>query len=929
MKYTKAQNKAINCVDRNLQIIACAGSGKTQVIAARIIELLRINDVHPRNIIAFTFTDKAAAELKDRIATLVHDAFGSVNGLAEMYVGTIHGWCLEFLQGELFEYLKYSVIDDVQCRLLVQRNSRKSGLKEVDLIAGPSQGQKLSRRGQDVKVFMEAMNVAREDHINTSRVQKEFVTAQDAYSNLLDEHHYLDYSGLLVYAAEALLDKADPARLQAQESIASRLKYLVVDEYQDVNPIQETIVRCLHELGANVCVVGDDDQTIYQWRGSEVKNILNFRNRYDDVESATLAENFRSSSGVVDSARPIAERNNPNRLPKSMVAAGHQKYERGDVLALTFDDPQGEAEWMADRILEMLGIPFVDEPGDSPRGLSWMDCAVLLRTVRKSADPIVEAFRRRGIPFVIGGFGNLFDAPEVQAAAISFKYMVQEAGEADVRQAWKNADLGLNKKDLDKGVEVLNSARQFQKTDRWAAYNIQRTYLDFLEAVGLREEQIPPTRQGAARGEVVYYNLGKFSQVISDFEQIHFQSDPQRKYETFAAWLRYEAPDLYEEGGDAEGFAQPDAVQVMTVHQAKGMEWPVVFVPALQRNRFPSSAGGRGRTKWHILSRDAIPDAERYDGSIEDERRLFYVALTRSKKYLYCSYAPSASKGHYSKPSQFFKDLTESATVLTKEPRRKWPRKLKPRPLRETPNVALSFSELKYFFECPYQFKLRFLYGFNPPLHEALGYGKSIHDALAEVHRRAITGDLVDRSDAERLIDDHLHTPFAYPKLRAQLRAAAIEALDRYLVRHGATLPQTEHSEQQVEIQVSPGITVSGRVDLIKRLDTDEVSIVDFKSTERAQEEDVTRAQLHTYAMGYHELTGADADLIEILNLDEAGENKREVVDPDLIKKTQESIQKAGESLRHNKLPRLKHWGKTCRACDMVSICRKREEKKT
>ena len=167
------------------------------------------------------------------------------------------------------------------------------------------------------------------------------------------------------------------------------------------------------------------------------------------------------------------------------------------------------------------------------------------------------------------------------------------------------------------------------------------------------------------------------------------------------------------------------------------------------------------------------------------------------------------------------------------------------------PEVTLSFSDLKYFFECPYEFKLRFLYGFNPPIHEALGYGKSVHDVMAEIHKRAIDGDIVSGLDADELVDKHLNTPFAYPALRADLRRAAIRAVRRYVEENRTRLENTLYSEQQIQVRVAPGITVDGRIDLITRLDTGETSIVDFKSTERAQAEDITRDQLHVYAVGY------------------------------------------------------------------------------
>lgn len=928
MNLTDEQKRAIESIDGNLQIIACAGSGKTQVVSARVVEILdktKSQGINPENIVAFTFTDKAAAELKDRIATLVHRKFGDLPGMAEMYVGTIHGFCLELLQRYLYEYLKYSVLNDVQTRLLIARNSKKSGLSEVEIISGPSAGQKLTRNRRDVGVFLEALNVIREDNVDPVRIPERLKAALNLYTELLDRHRYLDYSRIMVDAVAALYDTTDDRNLAVQQTIADRVKFLFTDEYQDVNPLQEALVWRLHELGANVCVVGDDDQTIYQWRGSEIKNILGFAKRYPSVQPVTLADNFRSSPGVVDAGRRTAERNDPNRLAKAMVSASHQIFERGDLLALTFDSPDEEAAWIAGKILDLRGTPFRDEPDAPERGLSWSDSAILLRSVRQNGDPIVSALKAAGIPYLITGLASLFGTSEVQACATLFAYITDDCSASVVRQAWDAADLGLNDDDLANGLAVLDRANSWEKGERWSAYNIQRAFLDFLEAVGLREERIPPTTTGAPRGEIVYYNLGKFSQVISDYEQIYFQSAPEEKYKSFYYWLQNDAPEHYEEGGEDVGFAQPDAVQIMTVHQAKGMEWPIVFIPALLKNRFPATTGGRGRNKWHVLPKPAIPDAARYDGSVEDERRLFYVAITRSKKYLHCSFAPVPGNKLYKKQSQFFQEFTQLPNVLTAEPRKEPATKIEARPKRETPNVVLSFSELKYFFECPYSFKLRFLYGFNPPLHEALGFGKSLHDALAEVHKRALAGDLVNESEVEKLVDNHLHTPFAYPALREQLRQAAINSLRRYMKQHGATLAQTIHSEQQVEIQVTPGITVNGRIDLIKRLDTDEVAIVDFKSSERAQPEEVTRAQLHTYAIGYRQLTGESADLVEVLNLDEAGRNVREVVDSDMLTETEAAIRLAGDSIRENQLERLGSWCNTCATCDLAGICRVKE----
>lgn len=199
----------------------------------------------------------------------------------------------------------------------------------------------------------------------------------------------------------------------------------------------------------------------------------------------------------------------------------------------------------------------------------------------------------------------------------------------------------------------------------------------------------------------------------------------------------------------------------------------------------------------------------------------------------------------------FFDHCSDHAWVSTKPTTRPLPDRIEAKSRHETPRVTFSFSELKYLFECPYSFKLRFLYGFNPPLHEAIGYGKGLHDTLAEVHKKAVAGELLDASDAKKLVARHLHTPFAYPELRSTLERSAVAAIQRYFATHGDEIQRTVHSEKQVQVHVAPGITVDGRIDLIRRLDTDELAIVDFKSTDRAQEEEVTRDQLHVYAVGY------------------------------------------------------------------------------
>jgi DNA helicase II / ATP-dependent DNA helicase PcrA len=909
MPLTSDQLAAINHHAGNLQLIACAGSGKTEVVARRVGELLKEGKANPGNIIAFTFTDKAAAELKERIHSRCQEALGEVNGMAELYVGTIHAFCLDLLTTELPDFFNYSVLNEVQQALFIDRHSAQSGLTRCTDLKGNT-----LRRYIDTPRYIEAVNVLREADLNESALAAcSLMGGLVAYEGLLDDRRYLDYTAVLSKAVDVLTNDED-----LRKRLAQRVRYLIVDEYQDLNPIQEAIVWLLHELGAALCVVGDDDQTVYQWRGSDVQNILTFSQRYPNVTQIRLEENFRSSEGVVETARHFIEQN-AERLAKQMKPTGAQDYESGDIVALAFDDPDAEAEHIATTIRELRGLPIKTD-GDKERGIAWSDMAILLRSVSGNGQPIVQALTRNDIPYIVVGMNDLFGTAEAEAARQVFYFLARRptTDATALTQAWQLANLGIDPADLQKAITTLDQTRQdFDDSDpnkqRFSYYSIQRTFITFLEEVKLREERVP-----GGRGEVVFYNLGKFSQLISDFETINYHSKPKDKYETFAGFLQYGAEGAYPEGWQNNQYANPDAVRVMTIHQAKGMQWPAVFLPALLRNRFPSKKHG-GRTVWHLLPAAGVNGQHRYAGTVEDERRLFYVAMTRSQKYLHMTWAPVPGNNLYQRASEFWDDVLASKFVKRRRPDYSKRRQLPPTPRTGVSNVVFSFSDLKYYFECPYQFKLRILYGFNAPIDEALGYGRSLHNALAEVHSRALRQDFVDPAEVTDLVARHLHTPYAYPALKQKLEQAADKVLRAYIQDNRGLFDKIEYSEKQIEINLGGGVTVVGRIDLVRRMDTDETTIVDFKSSDRAQPEQVTETQLHIYALGYEELTGRNADYVEIYNLDDRKRKPRSV-DDDFISEVQDNVRVAADALRRSNLPVLPGRAK-CTGCDYCGLC--------
>ncbi|MBT3750105.1 MAG: ATP-dependent helicase, partial [Bacteroidetes bacterium] len=553
MKYTAAQEKAINTIDRNLQIIACAGSGKTQVISMRVVKILK-SGVAPKQIIAFTYTDKAAAELQSRITRLIKEEIGEIQGLSEMYIGTIHAWCLKSVQDLVFQYQKFSVLDAVKLKLFVDKKFNSIGMKDLNM-----------RRFVDTDRFIGALSIIRESKLNPEySIPPELSLALEKYEETLESSSYFDFTMIMTRALRHLKDDE-----VFRERILENIGYLIVDEYQDVNPIQENIINALYKIGANICTVGDDDQTLYQWRGSDITMIQKFRERYEDVEYISLEDNFRSSVGIVDIALKSIS-NNIKRLPKGMNATGHQSFEVGDILYNQYDSTDEEYRFIADTVASIRGTSFLDKEESETRGLDYSDCAILLRRWRE-AEPITAALEAASIPFIVKGVNNLFQTDEIQAAKAIFLFLDEQIDEHVLLDLWLEVDNNISKGNVEEAILWLKS--KFPRDNRYyEQFIIQQIYMKFLDIAGVREElfldENGQNASGYGREEIVFYNLGMFSQIIHDFETIYFKTESPYKLTTFLNFLRYSADGYYPEGWLNNTYKTPNAVQVMTIHQS-------------------------------------------------------------------------------------------------------------------------------------------------------------------------------------------------------------------------------------------------------------------------------------------------------------------------------------------------------------------------
>lgn len=908
MKYTKEQETAIHTIKDNLQIIACAGAGKTQVISQRLVEILKQEDVEPVNVIAFTYTEKAAAELKTRVLKLCREQLGDIKGLADMYIGTIHSWCLQAIQDNIFKYQRYSILDDIKQKLFVDKYYNFIGMSSVGM-----------DRYKDTGRFLAIMALFREAELNEGvALPEEWEEAVQSYEETLHNHSYFDFTMIMTEVIKNLKSNKD-----FQDNVLGSLKYLVVDEYQDVNPVQENLIEELSKSNCNICVVGDDDQTLYEWRLSDVKYIQQFKERYKDVSYIKLEDNFRSSKGIIDSALKCIT-NNTKRLPKIMNAKGHQRFRDGDIIYNQYEDVESENQFIAETIQKLRGKEFQDRNGGAKRGLDYSDCAILLRTWKK-ATSIMEMLAEHNIPFVVSGVNNLFERPEIKASKAIYQYLNNDIEEDTLKAYWEAVSENIKSEDIDSAIEVISKKKPNPKM-YFSTFNIQEIFWTFIEKAKLSEEVFADKEHEGIVGndinEVIYYNLGMFSQIINDYASIHFKDKPIWKLKGFLNFLRYSADGYYPEGWLNNSYKTPNAVQIMTVYQSKGLEFPIVFVPGLNKNYLPIKRPG-GKQIWHFIEREWIKDQHRLEVSEEAERRLFYVAITRSQKYLFIT--RSKENRLYQKESPFAKEISNSEYIISdKNPDYSHLENLTPTPKKEAGAIQLNFSVLKAFFDCPYRFKLISLYGFVSPITERMGYGNSIHNVLMEMHRRHLNGEDVSNINIDELVESHVHIPYATNIVLDNIKQTTNNVATAYLEENHKEFDNIEYAEQEIQIDLGDGIMVNGRMDLIKKIDLDgneSTTIIDFKSKKESQDQDITMEQLSMYALGYKELTGKTADRLQIFNLDEDKNSKHtQRLDNSKIDEIKERIITSANDIRDNKLQKTCP-PSTCNTCWQRQLC--------
>lgn len=884
----------------HLQIIASAGSGKTEVVAQRIASLFSAG-ASPEEVVAFTFNEAAAAELKSRIEHRVADCLGAdyLDRLNSCFVGTIHAYCFQMLQRHVPRFETYDVLDEHGLSAFLSVESNRIRLKDLD-----------SRLFQAIQAFRANIDVVENELLEPDRLEGEFGEVVEKYYDELERRRLLTYGQQIAHAVQALETGG------LLERIHSSLRFLVVDEYQDINPTQERLIGLLADGPVELCVVGDDDQSIYQWRGADVGNIVGFERRYAATQYP-IVTNRRSRPGIINLANRISG-NIKGRLQKEM--GRHRSASEPDHSIWIAPTEHEEAEAIADAVESLQG-----------QGWRYADMAVLVRG-RVAYPALMEALK--GVPVTAGGGTGLFK----ESLALLFGRTL--AFLADIE--WSDEPYGdRDPVTLDNLVQIYEDefglvARGRQKVqmflDDWKSEVSNPTrpadlvgdYYHLLEACGVLSWDPADPLQVARMG-----TLARCSRILADFESVQRRSRPDPGsageqiggrdrggvfFFRLATFVQNYAHGAYE-GFDGEDEIDVDAVTLTTVHQAKGREWPIVFVPSMTGRRFPSSMTGRAG-KWFIS--EQLFDATRYEGSLNDERRLFYVAATRARDWLSISAHERVKEGgNLVGKSPLL--LEASGSSLGERP-------VLPNPPSESngsdeqERATLSFSELADFLRCPYAFRLRHRLGFQPQIAQELGYGKAVHHTLRRVAEHyQECGSVPSGPELKEMFDEDFFLPFASKPAHLQLKASARRLVDRYIEEYSEDLDRVWEVERPFELHLDDAI-ISGRADVILDREGGNIhalALVDYKSSVRREQDFDLQLQVYASAGRREGLNVAAAYVHDLAKADRLPVDIGEAAIKDAENGVSEAIGRFREADFQPTPSR-----QTCGGCDMRPVCR-------
>lgn len=990
-----------------LLIIAGAGTGKTAVITRRIAHLIITKIARPEEILALTFTEKAAKEMEERVDLFIP------YGYTDVWISTFHSFgdrvlkerALEiglpaefqlltraeqiaFLREHLFEFpLDYFRPLSNPTNYLEALLTLFSRAKDEDIspeeyweyvenlkIPSPTgggeqgaggssdEGQEATLKGcptQNVGQGFSATNkykggsapggsLANDEETLAGQEelakQREIASSYKKYQELLSANGKIDFGDQVLLVLRMF--REHPSILNYYRK---KFRYILVDEFQDTNYAQFQLVKLLASPHNNLTVVGDDDQSIYKFRGAAISNILNFIQEYPDARQIVLNKNYRSTQKILDCAYHLINYNNPERLEiknnivKELLAVDKKK--GNAVEYLFYENVLNEADDIVGRIYSAV------EKGKR----HYNDFAILVRS-NNDSDPFLKALTYKNIPWRFTGNAGLYSRPEIMLMinflraianpfdSLSLHYLLaseiysfpmddlckcnhkaklQNRPLEKILSRQQNCpELELSEKALNLIPVVLADLNRYRQAagDKTPAQLIYH----FLDTSGYLKDLTKLTKKDDLIATEKIRNIAKFFEIVRQFEtQTHLDRLPG-----FIAHL-----DTLINAGDnpavVEADWEEDAVQVLTVHKAKGLEFPVVFMVGLAQGRFPSRDRSDPLELPEDLIKDILPAGNFH---LQEERRLFYVGMTRAKEELYLSWSQDYGGKSLRKVSQFVKEALDlpAQPTLIKKPL-DWENlagqsSAAPRQLQlkiNQKNLQLTPHQIDDYLTCP--LKYMFVHILRLPVlsHPTVIYGRAIHRAIEEYARQKMLGKKLELAQLIQVFEQSWESSgFLSREHEEQRLENGRKALSLYYQQEESSGKIPTHIEKEFKFKFND-IIIVGRFDRVD-LEKDKVTIIDFKSSNVRKQEEADRRikennQMAIYALAW---TESDASLpcrIELHFL-ESGLVGGLDIEEKHREKIKEKIGQVAEGIGQQKFTAKPEYF-ACRYCVYQSIC--------
>lgn len=948
----KSQQEAIEWTDGPLLIIAGPGSGKTFTLVERIVHLIKSKAATPESLLVLTFTDKAARELSTRVSNRLTEE-GVPFNIHEMYLGTFHSVCLRLLEDNReFTRLKrnYTMLDQFDQQYFLYRKLEEfRGLEGSELVIGAKQ----SPRWTQAETLLKALNTVSEEALSLESLQlapdpevRALAALFEKYQQLLAETNSLDFSGIQFEALHLLLKHPS-----VREELRTKFTHIMVDEFQDTNTIQERILRLLANGRQNLCVVGDDDQGLYRFRGATIRNILEFPSQYPKgvCKQVRLVTNYRSHPGIISfyngwmNRLDWTDQGKSFRFEKSIEPRAGDFLRTATVVRLSASDAHGDQAWFEENLNLLRSLK------ESGKLEDWNQVAFLFRSVTNAhVVGLANYLESQGIPVYSPRSNLFFERPEIKwmIGALIFLFPQfqtarkwQENASLDIWDWYDNTCFAAFAEEVRKpgNADLLQWARRKAKEHLVLSKNTDYAFTGLFYQLlqfplfnrFLEEDALSGVDKGRAAR-----NLAELSSLLGRFEYLHhinilrpdfLEKNLRSLFNQFFRFLKDGGVGEYE---DEAEYAPTGCVSFLTVHQSKGLEFPVVICGSMES--VPRNQVAGVEQTLHdggYLSRPAFEPLARVKEF--DFWRLFYTAFSRAQNLLVLTARLHQGQGR--SPSKYFQTVFDALPDWRSD--KFQPALLTFEPVKEIVlKKEYSFtSHITLFENCAEQYRFFKELEFQPVRSGAQLFGTLVHQSIEDIHKAVLRGES-QIVNPERILD-WISGNYAWLSRHEgqYLAPNTLRAVERHVLayyeREKNQWERIQHAEVDVSL-VKDTYILKGSVDLIRGEDGC-VELVDFKSEkkpdlERDREKILRyRRQLEVYAHLVEERMGVKVSKIHLYYTGEESGNPYLSWPKDArsIGQTVASFDNVVQRIQAKDYVMPCRPGKMCENCDMHHFC--------